>query len=467
MRTIKNPILRGFNPDPAIIRVGEDYYIATSTFEWFPGVQIHHSTDLRNWKLIGHPLQRVSQLDLKGVPDSCGVWAPCLSYHDGVFYLVYSNVQSFDGRWKDTPNFLVTTTDIRGDWSEPIYMSSVGFDGSLFHDDDGRKWYASMRMNHLRDNFFGGIVLKEYDPDLKRLVGEEYFLTPGTDLGYTEGPRFYKKDGYYYLLLAEGGTEYGHAATVMRSREITGPYESYPDNPILTSRNNERLVLQKAGHASMVEAQDGNWYIVFLVGRPLSPGGCCILGRETAIEEIVWEDGWPQLKNGGNNPRLEIPAPLLENKVVLNGHARDDFNTTELSRVYQSLRVPVDESWCSLSERPGFLRLRGRESLTSFHKQSMIARRVQSYTIDVALSLDFNPVHFQHLAGLVFYYNTGHYHYLYISTNEAGEKQLQVMSCNNYNMYGQEHVVALPENQKIVLKASMDREKLQFYYSLR
>ena len=164
---IKNPILRGFNPDPSIIRVGEAYYIATSTFEWFPGVQIHRSYDLVHWELLTHPLRRISQLDMRGVPDSCGVWAPCLSYHEGTFYLVYSNVKSFDGVWKDTPNYLVTTEDIEGDWSEPIFLSASGFDGSLFHDDDGRKWFTSMLTDHRNGKFFGGIILQEYS---RRLI---------------------------------------------------------------------------------------------------------------------------------------------------------------------------------------------------------------------------------------------------------------------------------------------------------
>ncbi|MEM8485765.1 MAG: glycoside hydrolase family 43 protein [Bacteroidota bacterium] len=310
MATIKNPILKGFNPDPSIVRVEDDYYIATSTFEWFPGVQLHHSKDLVNWRLLGRPLDRVSQLDLSGIPDSCGVWAPCLSYYNGTFYLVYSNVKSFDGRWKDTPNYLVTATNINGPWSEPIYLNSIGFDGSLFHDSDGRKWYLSMRIDHRQKDFFGGIVMQAYDAAAGALVGEVFTLTQGTDLGSTEGPHLYKKDGFYYLLLAEGGTEYGHAVTIMRAREITGPYTPHPENPLLTARNNASLPLQKAGHGDFVETQEGDWYIAFLVGRPLTERGKCILGRETAIERVVWRDGWPFLA-AGNEPREQVPVPTL------------------------------------------------------------------------------------------------------------------------------------------------------------
>lgn len=163
MVKVRNPIIRGFNPDPSIIRVGKDFYIATSTFEWFPGVQIHHSKNLADWRLIKRPLNRKSQLDMLGVPDSCGVWAPCLSHYEDTFYLIYSNVKSFDGIWKDTPNYLVTTQDISDEWSDPIFIDSSGFDGSLFHDYDGRKWYSSMITDHRKGKFFGGIILQEYD----------------------------------------------------------------------------------------------------------------------------------------------------------------------------------------------------------------------------------------------------------------------------------------------------------------
>ncbi|MEQ9299602.1 MAG: glycoside hydrolase family 43 protein [Cyclobacteriaceae bacterium] len=285
---VQNPILKGFNPDPSIIRVGSDYYIATSTFEWFPGVQIHHSRDLANWTLVKRPLERKSQLDLLGVPDSCGVWAPCLSYADGIFYLVYSNVKSFDGPWKDTPNYLIIAKDILGDWSEPIFLDSRGFDASLFHDEDGRKWYVTLVVDHRQQRLFGGIEIQEIDPMSMSLKGPSYKIFEGTSLGCTEGPHLYKKDGYYYLITAEGGTEYHHAMTIARSRDITGPYEVHPQNPLITCKDNPEHPLQKSGHGDFVQAANGDWYIVFLISRPISERGRCILGRETAIEKVFW-----------------------------------------------------------------------------------------------------------------------------------------------------------------------------------
>ena len=348
MTKIENPILRGFNPDPSIVRVGEDYYIATSTFEWFPGVQLYHSKDLINWELIGHALTRTSQLNMIGVPDSCGVWAPCLSYHEGTFYLVFSNVKSFQGVWKDTPNFLVTTDDIRGEWSEPIFLSAMGFDGSLFHDDDGRKWYSSIHVDHRNNTFFGGIVLQEYDHSKKSVIGKPKLIFEGTELGKTEGPHFYKKDGFYYLITAEGGTEYGHAVSIARSREIDGPYEVHPNNPLVTSNHDPSWTLQKTGHGDIFQDVDGNWLIVFLTGRPLTPLGRCVLGRETAMEQLSWPHGeWPSLVHGDQRPRLSFDLPGEAQKAA-DGVFRDDFNDSIMDSHWNTLRIPADESWLEL-----------------------------------------------------------------------------------------------------------------------
>lgn len=465
---ITNPILRGFNPDPSIIRVGEDYYIATSTFEWFPGVQIHHSKDLVQWELIGRPLNRISQLDLVGNPDSCGVWAPCLSYEEGTFYLVYSNVRSFDGPWKDTPNFLVTTQDIRGDWSEPIFLNARGFDGSLFHDSDGKKWYTSLLVDHRKGKFFGGIILQEYDLQKKALTGPVYEIFAGSSLGITEGPHLYKKDDYYYLITAEGGTEYGHAVTIARAKSILGPYELHPNTTLITSSNHPELPLQKAGHGDLVETANGDWLLVFLVGRPLTPLGRCMLGRETAVELIEWRnDGWPYLKSGLTYPRVEVPLgkeSQVSEKVTPYEEIHP-FNTAELSIHFQSLRVPIEESWLSLNDRPGYLRLYGKESLSSFHRQSLIARKVQHFNIEVRTALEFEPANFQQMAGLVFYYNTAHWIYFHImGHHKDSNKHLQILICDNFEIKEVlDAPISFELSQTVLLKALMQRAQLQFY----
>lgn len=466
MKNIQNPILKGFNPDPSIIRVGEDYYIATSTFEWFPGVQIHHSKDLVNWQVIAQPLNRVSQLDMRGNPDSCGVWAPCLSYDNGIFYLIYSNVRSFDGVWKDTPNYLVTTNDITGEWSEPIYLDSRGFDPSLFHDDDGRKWYTSMIVDYRKGKFFGGIILQEFDTEQRKLVGEVYHIFEGTALGCTEGPHIYKKDGYYYLLTAEGGTEYNHAISLARSKTINGKYELHPSNPIICTKDYPKNPLQKSGHGDLVQTQDGDWYAVFLVGRPLTERGRCITGRETAIEKMVWkEDGWLYPESGHTYPRTEVPAPNLESFHFEQSPSKDDFDNEKLSLDFQSLRIPATEEWLTLKERKGYLRLYGQESLSSFHNQSLIARRVQEQHVQASTCLEFEPENFQHLAGLICYYNTSHYFYLYVSQYE-NKKILNIISCDKYQTKEPlAEPINITGNKKIYMKVDFNGNELQFYYA--
>lgn len=465
MKVAKNPILRGFNPDPSIIRVGDDYYIATSTFEWFPGVQIHHSRDLKNWQLITRPLNRVSQLDMLGNPDSCGVWAPCLSYDDGIFYLVYSNVRSFDGPFKDTPNYLVWTDDIRGDWSEPVFLGASGFDGSLFHDEDGKKWFSSMLVDHRGGRFFGGIVLQEYDHEQRKTVGPIHRIFGNTELDCTEAPHIYKRNGYYYLILAEGGTEYGHAVTLLRSKEITGPYELHPENPIISSRWDPDAPLQKAGHADWVETREGETYIVFLVGRPLSKQGRCITGRETAIEELVWkEDDWPYLKAGGRVPRLEVELPDLPEHAFPKDPKRDEFEGDQLNIHWQALRIPITNDWASLTDRKGYLRLYGRESLVSFHRQSLLARRVQAHHIVASTCVEFDPDHFQQMAGLVCYYNTYHWHYLYVAGNDQGGKVLAILTCDKYAANEPIEPVDISHLPEVYLKVDFNGASLQFLY---
>lgn len=465
---ITNPILKGFNPDPSILRVGDDYYIATSTFEWFPGVQIHHSKDLKNWELVARPLNRLSQLDMKGVPDSCGVWAPCLSYDNGTFYLVYSNVKSFDGIWKDAPNYVVTTTDIRGEWSEPVFLSARGFDGSLFHDSNGKKWFLCMLSDHRFGKFFGGIIMQEYSETERSVVGEVHYLTAGTKIGLSEGPHLYQKDGWYYLLLAEGGTEYDHAMSIARSKDIFGPYEFHPENPLVSSAEDMENALQKAGHGDLVQTQNGDWYAVFLVGRPLTPHGNCILGRETALEEVIWNEGeWPSLKSGSRIPRLEIPTPKLAEHLFDKAPSRINFNEEHIPIEFQSLRIPVTEDWCSLNARKGFLRLYGKESLASTHRQSLLARRIQHFKIQVSTAIEFDPKNLQQLAGLVFYYNTGHYHYLYVSTNFDGSKKLlNIVSSDNFAMEHQEELADVSDLDSVILRGEMNHAELSFSYSL-
>ncbi|MBT8221488.1 MAG: glycoside hydrolase family 43 protein [Bacteroidia bacterium] len=432
MNALQNPILRGFNPDPSIVRVGNDYYIATSTFEWFPGVQIHHSNNLSDWELIGHPLDSTTLLDMKGVPDSCGVWAPCLTHDGERFHLVYSIIKSFDGVWKDTPNYLTTSKDITGPWNDPVFLGSYGFDGSMFHDDDGRKWFLSMLVDHRKGLFFGGIVMQEYDLVEKRLVGPVHHIFKGTSLGITEGPHLYKIYGYYYLLTAEGGTDYGHAVTIARSENITGSYEMHPENPILHHGFQTDHVLQRTGHGDLVWDAEGACFMVFLAGRPLKKNRRCTLGRETCIEKITWHNGWPYLSNRSKVARAvvtELPESVSNRKDEFLNFSKD-----ALSIHYQSLRIPISKDWLWHDHKSGVLRIKGRESLSSTFEQSLIARRVQHFEIDYTARMKFQPTSFQNMMGLVCYYNTGHYYYLHVYGDEDEvSRWLNVICCDNFD----------------------------------
>jgi xylan 1,4-beta-xylosidase len=478
-RLIHNPILPGFNPDPSILRVGDDYYIATSTFEWYPGVQIHHSRDLVHWRLIAHPLNRAALLDMRGNPDSGGIWAPCLTYSDGMFWLVYTDVKRHEGSFKDMHNYLTTCATIDGQWSDPVYLNSSGFDASLFHDEDGRKWLVNMEWDYRPGKHpFNGILLQQYDHAARRLVGSVRNIFRGTDLRVTEGPHIYRRNGYYYLLTAEGGTGYTHAVTMARSRNLEGPYEVDPIKHIVTSKDSPQLPLQRAGHGDWVETQKGEIYIVHLCGRPLSLHSDsdqqrCPLGRETAIQKAHWtEDGWLRLANGSNTPDAQTPAPDLPPHPWPPSPALTRFDKAQLPIDFQWLRYPWDESLYSLHARPGRLRMFGAESFGSWFRQSLIARRQQAFCFTATTKVEFEPDSLQQCAGLICYYNAQKFHYLNVTCDEAGEKHLAIISCLGEERYNLAYPstaarhVPLPRGQAVWLRAQVDFAKLRFSWSL-
>jgi xylan 1,4-beta-xylosidase len=474
---ITNPILRGFNPDPSIVRVGDDYYIATSTFEWFPGVQIHHSRDLVHWRLVARPLNRASQLDMRGDPDSCGVWAPCLTHADGMFHLIYTDVKRY-GRTttagasgaslRDFHNYLVTSPRIDGEWSDPVYLNSSGFDPSLFHDDDGRKYLVNMLWDHRPgQNRFAGIVLQEYSGAEQTLVGERHNIFTGTSIGFTEAPHLYKRDGWYYLLTAEGGTGWGHAVTMARARTLFGPYELHPDTYILSARHRPDVALQRAGHADLVETRSGETYMVYLCGRPLANRGRCTLGRETAIQPMTWgADGWLRTTDGRGLPHVQVPAPAgLTPQPHPVAPAREDFDSGTLPLDFQWLRSPSPGDLFSLQARNGYLRLYGRETIGSLFRQALVARRQQAHCFSAATRMEFEPAHFQQMAGLVCYYNSTKFHYLYLSRDETGA-HLRVMSALPDSVSSDAFTppIRIAGGAPVDLRVEVDFERLRFAY---
>ncbi|RMC34777.1 glycoside hydrolase family 43 protein [Paracoccus alkanivorans] len=486
MTEIRNPILPGFNPDPSILRVDDDYYIATSTFEWYPGVQIHHSRDLVNWRLVKRPLDRASQLDMRGDPDSGGIWAPCLTWADGLFWLIYTDVKRRDGAWKDSHNYLVTAPAIEGPWSDPVYLNSSGFDPSLFHDEDGRKYLLNMIWNHnrTRGDKFGGIVIQEYSVKERRLVGPIRNIYRGTDRKFTEGPHLYRRDGWYYLLTAEGGTGYDHAVTMARSRDLFGPYETDPAKHLLTASGTQSY-LQRAGHADIVETQSGEHYLVHLCSRPLDEtrgipvDGKDIhaddvrrspLGRETAIQKLIWEPGeFPRLAHGGNAPADTVPAPDLPPHPFEPEPALSRFSPEGLPSAFQWLRTPEPERLFSLSERPDALRLFGRESPGSQFDHALIARRQTDFAFRAETEIDMIPGDYQHYAGLISWYGRFKFHYLAVTADEAGARVLTVYSCPaNWPDPRVEYPIEpipLPGTGTVRLGCDVDGATLRFRYA--
>lgn len=439
MTSLANPVLRGFNPDPSIVRVGEDFYIATSTFEWFPGVQIHHSRDLQHWRLVGRALNRPGQLDMRGDPDSCGVWAPDLTFAHGRFWLLYTDVKRYGqttvsgsegASLRDFRNYLVTAETIDGPWSDPVFVNSSGFDPALFHDDDGRSYVVNMLWDYRPGGrHFGGIVLQELDRESQQLVGQRQLIFPGTSLGFTEGPHIYKRDGWYHLLVAEGGTGWDHAVVMARSRNLAGPYQVHPDGGIVVSARGRRDgALTRAGHGDLVDLPDGSTWIAYLCGRPLPGKERCVLGRETALQPLEWgEDGWLRTLDGTGNPDPAPALPALPPAPWPQDNWDGTFSGDSLPPAFQWLRTPQPERIFSTTARPGHLRLYGRETIMSHFEQALVARRQEHHAFTAETRLDFAPEHFQQCAGLVHYYNTCKFHYLYL-TRDGDERILRLMS---------------------------------------
>lgn len=466
---ISNPVLTGFHPDPSILKVGDTYYLANSTFEWFPGVELSWSKDLVHWNPIPSPLQRKEQLDMTGCEPSCGIWAPCLSYSGGTFYLIYTNVRTWNrGPWKDTPNFLVTATDINGPWSDPIYLNSSGFDPSLFHDDDGRKWLVNMEWDYryTAEKQFTGILLQEYDPEKKCLVGEVTKIFTGTEIARVEGPHLYKKDGWYYLLAAEGGTFYEHAATIARSRSIYGPYEVHPQNPLISSYHDDTLEIKKAGHASFCDYKDGLSILAFLCGRPLPGTRRCILGRETSLAVIRWKDGWPYVvQNDGtlrNTPEACIITDGDETAAEIDRSRRYTLRDDSFWQDFKVLRSDDNRKFMKVTEEG--LRIRGGDSPCSFFHKALLARRQTDFCFTATTCVRFSPTLFQHMAGLVYYYDENLHYYLAITEDEKKGKVIKTTQVIG-GVFSQGEPVSIEDGKDIYLRLSVKESSGTFSYS--
>lgn len=459
---IQNPVLTGFHADPSMICVDGTFYVANSTFEYFPGVRISASKDLANWETVATPLDSLDLLNMRGNSESCGIWAPCLTYCDGLFYLVFTDVKSWKGEpFSDNHNYITTAPDITGPWSKPVYVNSSGFDPSLFHDDDGRKYFVNMELDYRVHGAegFSGILVTELDPKTLEKISKPVKVFKGSELKCTEGPHIYKKDGYYYLFVAEGGTEYSHAETVARSKNLYGPYELHPTEQLLTAKDAPESYLQKCGHASICEGPDGRWWTAFLCGRPIDESKRCVLGRETGINEIVWENGWPFLKNGTVVPDAQFEGYGEQNKRRMYDY---DFSSKEFAMDVNSLRIPAKTELLS----DGKLRIYGGESPLSPQSQNVQLRRQTDFCFEATTAVTLHSEYFQQMAGLLYRYDERAQYYLYLSRQEEKGLCLGILKIDHDGaelpLLGKEIPCPVEE---VHLRVTVDRTTGYFSYS--
>ena len=446
----QNPIIPGFHPDPSICRVGRDYYLVTSSFEYFPGVPLFHSRDLVHWQQIGHCLTRPDQLNLRDAPSSGGIYAPTLRHHDGRFYMITTNT-THGG------NFYVHTDDPTGEWSDPVRVRQGGIDPSLLFDPDGT---VQLTSNGLQWKDTWGIYQSTIDIETGELLSDPEFIWGGTGGRYPEAPHLYRIDDLYYLMIAEGGTEYTHMETIARSEDPLGPFEPCPHNPILSHRSRPSPI-QATGHGDLIQDHNGNWWMVFLAVRP-HRGLWHHLGRETFLAPVAWDtDGWPVVGNEGTvNFQMEGDVP--EDHGWESPEVRDDFDEERLRPCWNFLRNPDPESW-SLSEKDSTLTLHGGKSnLNAISSPTFIGRRQQHFRCRARALLDFRSESSRTEAGLAVRMDERH-HYEMALTRRAGKRTV-ILRCH-IGPLEQEIASAPAACNPVELNVTADREQYTFSFS--
>ncbi|WP_426225768.1 family 43 glycosylhydrolase [Pseudarthrobacter sp. DSP2-3-2b1] len=477
---IVNPVLPGFFPDPSIVRVGEWYYIANSSFEWFPAIPIHRSRDLMTWQFAGSLQGPDVRFDFSGIQDSGGIWAPSLSWDEGTFWLTFSVVHSFGGNHKDMDTFVSRAVDVAGPWSRPARVTTTGFDPSIFHH-EGKHWLLNMEWDHRPGvtSGFAGLTLQELNAEGTDTIGApRNILRPAT---LTEGPNVYYRDCWYYLMVAEGGTGFNHGILMYRSRELNGPYEADPSGALLTSRDDRSLFLQKSGHGEIVLTAEGEPYLVHLASRVLEnvEERRAVLGRETCLQQLTWEpDQWPRLAQGGHHPAQQIMSPAHGLGILPEGTDADCYEASSLPGSQKNLAWPwstLRESgpsthehaeWFSTTARPGWVRLRGRRSTDSLRDQSLIAQRIISPCTSVEVTVDATPANYTQSAGLIIYYNTSAYFYLRLSARntEHPERILELWERDRLQGLRIHALATVRPEGPLGLKVQLADGKLQFQW---
>lgn len=439
MATIQNPIIPGMAPDPSILRVDETYYLATSTFHWQPAVQFFESKDLANWDLVGYALSK-GEVDLRGTNTPAGIWAPHLSYdtESQKYWLAYSHMVNMGGREFNSDSYAISADSIQGPWSEPVFLTAIGFDPSLYHENG--KHYVSILEWETREGYQapGHIVIAEVDLTKGQLVGDWHRVTQGfTSRGCAEAPQIYQHGDYYYLLVASGGTGYGHGVEVGRAKSIFGPYEPHPSGePIVTSSPqhlfslgdpdaghfemyNPTSIMQKAGHGSLVDTPNGDWYLTHLMSRPLTNQLLNPLGRETSIQKMTWTDtGWLEMADGSNLAKMSVAGITGLDFVQDKSWDIEDQFESDYGLHFMTPYREQSVEWVNTTERSGHLRIHGQESFFSQRNVAIMATRATSFDYEIATQVEFHPNHYSETAGLGLYYDSNNWLYLHLNYSE-------------------------------------------------
>jgi len=464
----RNPVLAGFHPDPSITRAGDRFYLVTSSFAFFPGIPVFESLDLVHWRQIGNVIDRPSQLDFDGLGMSRGVFAPSIDYNDGRFYVVNTAVDSGG-------NFIVTATNPAGPWSDPVWLPAIGgIDPSLFFDDDGRAYILNNdapanapRYDGHRAIWMQAFDIRKMQPSGPRKVLIDAGVDPSTNPIWIEGPHIYKRDGWYYLSCAEGGTGPQHSQVILRSREVWGPYVPYGKNPILTQRDlpaDRANPITNAGHADLVEGLDGRWWATFLASRNYGEVHYNT-GRETFLLPVEWKDGWPVILEPGRSIPYVAPGPGFMSRAATQASStgnftwRDEFDTPTLDRAWMYVRVP-EKSWADLSGHAGRLAIRPLpETLDTLRNPAFLARRQQHTTFEASIALHV-PEEAGTEAGIAVFQNETHWYFLGVRRKGKGiELFLEKSSSEGRHLVG---TTALQALDALTLKIAGDEGDYSF-----
>lgn len=474
----RNPVVAGFYPDPSAIRVGDDFYLVTSTFGYFPGLPVFHSRDLVSWRQIGNAIDRPGQIEYGNDELTRGLFAASISHHDGTFYITNTCF------YCDGGNYIVTAKDPAGPWSDPIWLGFEGIDPSLFFDEDGTAWMLNngMPQGELRYDGHRAIWMQQFDVANRKMIGPRTVLVdggadPAVRPEHVEGPHLFKHDGYYYLTAAEGGTGEQHAQMVWRSRQVTGPYEPWGGNPVLTQRDldpKRPAPVTSAGHAQFVELKDGSWWAVFLATRPYR-GNQYNLGRETFLLPVTWRDGWPVILPRGER------IPMVADRPDLPRDPQSVPTTGPFQWVERFTAKRLPPQWMTIHPPTGPWFATGRRGLTltpssmplgghgSGGQPSYLAHRLQHHRATLTTTLARHRPAPGELAGLALFQNETHH---YVVGVEGGVHGSAVVL---YRRAGQKedasgqriaHVELASSPQPVSLRFRLDGPRLSVFYAI-